>query len=195
MASKDHSKEPASTSNTSSTAAAQKAADNTEVKVDVPQGAPVIPDPTVGPKDPPKMVDLPPGELKPGETGIVPLSPEGEPQGDPKHADKADPNSPHATVRREPESPDTEVRTPAGAPVTNQMNPAPNTVMDDGFLARNPPGGTHDSDAAVPASGIRKDVPEANREANAKEAARLQRQREVEENERRRKFEADHSKK
>lgn len=141
-----------SPSATSASDAAKKAADTAEVKVPATQGAPVVGEPTVGPKEVPKLVDIGYGDLEPGETGFVKLDEHGAPIGE---AQKADPNytGPRASVTRPAKHPEQEVVTPAGAPVMSQMNPEPSRTMDPAFLARNPPGGTHDSSAAVEADG------------------------------------------
>lgn len=63
------------------------------------------------------------GELKPGETGYVPLSAEGKPHGGARRERPADGEETVAPVYAPPPHPSEELVTPSGAPITTRMNP------------------------------------------------------------------------
>lgn len=154
----------------------KRAEEQNKVKVETPAGAPVVSEPSVVPKNEPGLADIGYGSLKPGETGVVDLDQNGKPVGEPRLANPEGEKGPVAAVHRPAEAIEQGVTTPAGAPITESMNPEPQGgLMDDRFLERNPPGGTHNSDAAIAADGPSKGQPEYYkdpREANSPDSHR-----------------------
>ena len=70
--------------------------------------------------------------------GWLPLDEVGTPTGPAQFAPPP-PDQFVAPVIAPPTAPVSELLTPTGAPITAQMNPTPRTLMDEGFLERNPP--------------------------------------------------------